>query len=82
MALVKIGTGQARRDIREQRPDGLGGRTVGTAVADVEVWVDVDLLVRLLGSKAMGNKKGRSSLQSGAIVLRALNVRKLETASG
>lgn len=81
MALVKIGTGQARRDIREQRP-GLGGRTVGTAVADVEVWVDVDLLVRLLGSKAMGNKKGRSSLQSGAIVLRALNVRKLETASG
>lgn len=46
------------------------GELTGALEADVDVYVDLEALVRMLGAKAIGSRNGITKLQDGAIVLR------------
>lgn len=48
----------------------------GFTVAEIRIAVDEQALADAIGPKAIRNKKKRSMLQSGAIVVEAFNIRK------
>jgi len=61
------------------RGDGTQGFTRepdGYETAEITVSVDPDALVKTIGSRALRSKKHTTKLQSGAVVLRAINIRK------
>lgn len=80
--LIKVATVRGiRREVRKRVPPQNGGRgftTVadGYEIADIEVHLDASALASLLGPKAMGSKSRKSKLQTGAITIKAVNVRR------
>jgi len=48
----------------------------GFQLADIEIWVDPNALAQVLSWKAIRSKKHVSKLQGGAVIVKALNVRK------
>lgn len=78
MASHHVATVKLRRRVGKcvpVTPPGTGWMTVpdGYEEADIEIHVDVDKLVKALGLRAMESKSGRSALQSGAVVVKAVN---------
>jgi hypothetical protein len=49
----------------------------GHELVDLEVYIDVDALLRAVGHKAMASKRGRSALQGSAVVVQATNRRRI-----
>lgn len=69
---------------KRQRIELAGGGVTLTSVpnghtlADVELWVDVTALAKSHGIRAIGSKGKKCRLAGGAIILRAVNVRKAD----
>lgn len=78
--LKLIATVPWRIAVRKPDPDNTATRwaTVpdGFQLADIEIWVDTDALMKAIGYRVMRSKRGVSVLQGGAITLKALNLRK------
>lgn len=80
---IKIGTGKAKLNhskwvqdspIRDKWGQLPGHRVAtGTETADIEVWVDVEALVKAIGFKALKTQTGATKLQEGAVILKAVN---------
>lgn len=84
MKYTSVGTGKFKRLLTRREPvhePGVGWKYVndGYETSDLEVLVDVDMLISILGPKAMKSQSGRSKLQGGAVLVRVLSRQKSES---
>lgn len=72
--------GKGEREYGEKRPtdDGLGTKWVrlGIEHAELELWIDARSLFRQFGERAMRSKSKKRQACSGAVVVKAVNVRR------